>query len=514
MKRTIVIGSRGSDLALWQANHIKDMLSNIGISSDIKIIKTKGDYIQHLSFDKIEGKGFFTKEIENELLDKKVDLAVHSLKDLETDQPNGLMIAAVPDREDPADCLLIKSSSYSTSSFLNLSPNSIVGTSSSRRKNQLLFFREDLEIKDLRGNVPTRVEKLKNGDYDAIVLAKAGLNRLNVDLSKIKIYDLDPKIFIPAPGQGALALQIRSEDEELRMKLQIINKQNIADNVFFERSILNGIGGGCHSPFGAYSIEDSNGVRTTWLTYSEKTEQIPYRTVIKGEDYHQLVCQIKKKKSPKKIFISRDLNGDSVFKKLMLNQKLPLTACSLIEKEKMEVLELPDCDWIFFNSSFAYDSISHLNSFIQNKKLAAIGLGTARYLKSKGLFLEFVGDGTPNNVAQKFRACVMGDQVVFFPSSSRSVGTVEKELSNKNKIVAKTYQTNLKGLHFSSHDILVFTSPSNVKAYFDFNSYNGEEVISIGTTTTSCLNDLGIIKIHESINSSELSLADTVLSLI
>ena len=182
MASNIIIGSRGSDLALWQANYVKAHLKTIGLSSTIKIIKTKGDQIQHLSFDKIEGKGFFTKEIENELLSKEIDLAVHSLKDLETNQPQGLCIAAVPPREDPADCLLIHSKGFDLKQDLYLRVSAVVGTSSARRKNQLLFFREDLQLKDLRGNVPTRVDKLRKGEYDAIVLAKAGLNRLDIDL--------------------------------------------------------------------------------------------------------------------------------------------------------------------------------------------------------------------------------------------------------------------------------------------------------------------------------------------
>ena len=136
MTRNIIIGSRGSELALWQANYVKDQLKSIGLSSTIKIIKTKGDQIQHLSFDKIEGKGFFTKEIENELLSNKIDLAVHSLKDLETNQPEGLCIAAVPPRENPADCLLIHSKGFDQKQDLNLKDYAVVGTSSARRKNQ------------------------------------------------------------------------------------------------------------------------------------------------------------------------------------------------------------------------------------------------------------------------------------------------------------------------------------------------------------------------------------------
>lgn len=195
----ITIGSRGSKLALWQANHIKEKLSHYGLESEIKIIKTKGDQIQHLSFDKIEGKGFFTKELEIALIDEKIDLAVHSLKDMETQQSNELSIAAVTLRENPSDTLLINLDSLDKSQELNIIKKGKVGTSSARRKNQLLLFREDLIIKDLRGNVPTRIQKLKDGNYDAIILAKAGINRLNIDISDFHVIDLSPMMFIPAP---------------------------------------------------------------------------------------------------------------------------------------------------------------------------------------------------------------------------------------------------------------------------------------------------------------------------
>jgi hydroxymethylbilane synthase len=165
----IVIGSRGSDLALWQAYHVKAQLENLGCKVELKIIKTQGDIIQHLSFDKMEGKGFFTKEIEAALLDKSIDLAVHSHKDLETNPPKGLVIAAVSEREDPADLLLIRKTSIDPTQQWGLKSKAIVGTSSARRKSQVLRFRPDIELKDLRGNVPTRIQKLRDQNYDAIL---------------------------------------------------------------------------------------------------------------------------------------------------------------------------------------------------------------------------------------------------------------------------------------------------------------------------------------------------------
>ena len=210
--RTIVIGSRGSDLALWQANHVKDELEILGHSVRIEVIKTQGDRIQHLSFDKLEGKGFFTKEIEEALLNNTVDLAVHSHKDLETTPPDKLVIGAVSERAHPSDILLISKECVDTSQKWNLREGGTVGTSSARRQVQVRYHRPDCQLLDLRGNVPTRIQKLRDGEYDAILLAKAGVDRLELDLSDLEVFVLDPEEFVPAPAQGVLGLQIREGD--------------------------------------------------------------------------------------------------------------------------------------------------------------------------------------------------------------------------------------------------------------------------------------------------------------
>ena len=248
----IKIGTRGSDLALWQANFVREELEKLGHAVEITIIHTQGDKIQDLSFDKLEGKGFFTKEIEAALLSKEVDLAVHSHKDLETTPPAGLMIAAVSDREDPSELLLANLDALDTNELWGLKKNAIIGTSSARRKSQLLALRPDLQIKDLRGNVPTRIKKLKTEGYDAILLAKAGVDRLQLDLSDLHVEVLDPTIFVPAPAQGVLGLQIRTEDLRLAEILSNLNHTNTAEKIELERSVLRLMEGGCQLPLGVY----------------------------------------------------------------------------------------------------------------------------------------------------------------------------------------------------------------------------------------------------------------------
>ena len=265
----IRIGTRGSDLALWQANFVKKRLENLGCEVEIQIIKTQGDKIQHLSFDKLEGKGFFTKEIEDALIDQSIDLAVHSHKDLETNQPDGLEIVAVSDRENPSDLLLIKNNAYDPTKQLALKENAIVGTSSARRKAILNAFRSDLKIKDLRGNVPTRIDKLREEDYDAIVLANAGVSRLEIDLSEFQVEILKPQDFIPAPAQGVLGLQTRSKDKETREYVSKLNNPAVQSIINIERGVLNKLNGGCQLPLGVYA-EKINGKYEVWAALGQK----------------------------------------------------------------------------------------------------------------------------------------------------------------------------------------------------------------------------------------------------
>jgi hydroxymethylbilane synthase len=252
----IRIGTRGSDLALWQAHFVRRQLEEVGCEVSIQIIVTQGDRIQNLSFDKLEGKGFFTKEIEQALLNGEVDLAVHSHKDLETTQPEGLHIAAVSYREDASELLLMRREAFDASQAWNLKANAVIGTSSARRKAQIIAQRPDLAIKELRGNVPTRIDKLRQGQYDAILLARAGVLRLELDLSDLETIVLDPTSFIPAPAQGVLGLQTRVDDVLTTEILQKLHHSDVATRIGLERSVLRQMDGGCQLPLGVYCVDD------------------------------------------------------------------------------------------------------------------------------------------------------------------------------------------------------------------------------------------------------------------
>jgi hydroxymethylbilane synthase len=249
--RALVIGSRSSRLALWQANWVRDRIEAGGHSARIEIIHTSGDRQLDRPLVAIGGKGVFVKEIEEALLAGSIDLAVHSLKDLPTAQPEGLTVACIPEREDPRDVLI----SSGSGGLDRLARGAVVGTGSPRRACQIHALRPDLVIRDLRGNVDTRLAKLARGDYEAIVLALAGIRRLEVEVEGTA---LDYEQMLPAVGQGALAIETRSDDSRFPEILAPLHHETTEKAVLAERAFLKRLGGGCQAPVGAIGVVDGD----------------------------------------------------------------------------------------------------------------------------------------------------------------------------------------------------------------------------------------------------------------
>ena len=250
MTGPLKLGTRGSRLALWQAEWVNAALARAGVAAELVIIRTRGDAEVDRPLHELEGKGFFTKEIEEALRDGRIDVAVHSLKDLPTTLPTGLMLAAVPKRADPAEALVTREAGIT--SIAGLGPGTKVGTSSLRRVAQIRYLRADLDIVPLRGNVPTRVRKVKEGrdGLDAALLAGAGLERL--ELAGHIAARLDPLDVMPAPGQGALGLEVRADDREARRALAPLEDAASACQVAAERGLLAALEGGCQAPVAAW----------------------------------------------------------------------------------------------------------------------------------------------------------------------------------------------------------------------------------------------------------------------
>lgn len=259
----LIIATRGSKLALWQSEHIKARLEELrpGLEVELKIIVTSGDKIQDISLSKIGGKGLFLKELEEAMLRGEAHMAVHSLKDVPTVMPEGLPLAAITEREDCRDAML----SEKYSSLEALPKGSTVGTSSLRRKMQLLMIRPDLDIKDLRGNVDTRIRKLKEGQFDAIILASAGINRLGFTDSVKYVYNIEQSEMVSSMGQGALGLQT-IENKEIFDLVHQLNHKETEMEVTVERHFVDILEGGCHVPIGVNAKVMDNGEIMTQCT--------------------------------------------------------------------------------------------------------------------------------------------------------------------------------------------------------------------------------------------------------
>jgi hydroxymethylbilane synthase len=258
LKKTIVvIGSRGSELALWQSRFIKHELEkfNKHISIEIRIIKTKGDKILDVALSKIGDKSLFTKEIENELLNKSIDIAVHSLKDLQTKIPAGLLLGAVSKRHAVEDVLIARGKG---TTIYNIRENALIATGSLRRKSQLLHIRPDIKVEEIRGNVPSRIEKFFKSKWDGIILARAGVERLK--LHKFISSVIEKEDILPAVSQGALGIEVHEDNKIVMDILRSLHDDETYSAISAERELLRTLEGGCQVPIGAYAEVKPNGL--------------------------------------------------------------------------------------------------------------------------------------------------------------------------------------------------------------------------------------------------------------
>lgn len=256
-KEKVIIGTRGSELALWQANFIKNELekANKNLEVELKIIKTKGDKILDVALSKIGDKGLFTKELEQQLLEKKIDLAVHSLKDLQTTLSDGLKIGAITKRHEVEDVFIGRKKGFT---IFDIREGGTVATGALRRRSQLKHLRPDINIVELRGNVPSRIQKFLESDWDGIILARAGVERLKLNKNISSIIPLD--YMLTAPGQGALGIEIRDNDVRITEIVKVLHDEKCAIAVRAEREFLKALEGGCQAPIAAYATVQSNGL--------------------------------------------------------------------------------------------------------------------------------------------------------------------------------------------------------------------------------------------------------------
>ncbi|MDW0109664.1 hydroxymethylbilane synthase [Sporosarcina aquimarina] len=277
--RKIIVGSRRSKLALTQTNWFIDQLKAAGVpfEFEVKEIVTKGDRIIDVQLSKVGGKGLFVKEIQQALFDKEIDFAVHSMKDMPSVLPEGLIVGCIPKRVDPRDAFI----SNGDVAFKDLPQGAVVGTSSLRRSSQLLLLRPDLEIKWIRGNIDTRLKKMQDGEYDAILLAASGLKRMGWGDDIITEY-MNLEDCIPAVGQGALSIECRSDDQELLAELAKLNDEQTFTEVEAERTFLREMNGSCQVPIGGYATMHDDGIELTGFIAAPDASEV-YRHTAKAK---------------------------------------------------------------------------------------------------------------------------------------------------------------------------------------------------------------------------------------
>lgn len=522
MAKKIIIGSRGSELALWQANFITKELEKTGVKVELKIIKTRGDKQQEERFSEMQGQGFFTKEIEEALLKKDIDLAVHSYKDLPTNPVEGLKVGAVSYREDPSEMLLIQRDCVDEKRKLNLKSKAIVGTSAARRKVQLHAFRPDIEIQDLRGNIPTRIQKLRDKKYDAIVVATAAIERLGLDTSDFHVEKLTPQELVPAPAQGVLALQIREGDKNMQVVIDKINHPEVEEIVSIERKIFNLFRGGCNLPLGIYcekqSDENDKPFFKAWAAFAPDEKAYPryfHFHTYEPEKWADKVASKIKSENHASVFITRNIREDDFFSRVLKANNYKVSGTGFIEFKAIPFSRIPVGDWVFFSSKHAVKYFFEQKPEIGKLKIGAIGKSTAAAIRTYGKRADFIGYSTDTRLTGKQFASLVKSAPVIFPQAKDSMRTVQQQFVNKSQTRDLTvYETIQKPVENTPDaDIMLFTSPSNVEAFFEKKKLKPEQkVIAMGDATAHTLKQFGVKSVYLVPSFDEIGLLQAIFS--
>lgn len=567
----LIIGSRGSMLALWQSNWIKAKLeeSHPGLKVSIEIIKTTGDKLTEASLVRIGGKGVFTKEIEEALLDKRVDLAVHSLKDLPTTLPDGLWIAAITAREDVRDALIVSGLlGGEVRSIADLPAGARVGTSSLRRAAQIRHRRPDLQILELRGNVETRLRKLDEGQYDAIILASAGLIRLGyADRITARI---EPGEMLTAVGQGALGIESRSDDDETNRYLEVLNHQPTRIAAEAERAVLRCLGGGCAVPIAAHARTDGqSGIEIEALVSDVEGKRVIRQSVSGapvdaeqlGDRLAQSLIEAGARELLPRIGDQADLSGQRIVITRAAKQSAELALglealgakvihCPTIEIASPEDLSgldaalarLSGYDWLAFTSANGVefflrrlDEQGHGRAELMAHKVCAVGEKTATTLAREGIAVDLVPEKfTAEALVEEFlKKFGVGQRLrgsrMLLPTSNLSRDTLKPALARigVEVDVVEAYRTVMPGTSATEAarliqdppgDYIVFTSPStvaNLAAILDTNDLSifltRTAVVCIGPVTAETAREYGLQVAIEPDDHSSRGIIDGIL---
>lgn len=519
------IGTRGSDLALAQARYVQSLFADRGIAATIEIIKTRGDRIQDVPLSAVadERKGFFTREIEEALLGGQIDVAVHSYKDLPTAGVEGLTVAAIPERQNPAEILLIRKECQRLKELPFLAAGQILGTSSERRKAEILWHWPGLIVHDLRGNVPTRIARLREGSFDGILLAEAGLGRLRAsgavtrkDLDGLLLAELPPASFPAAPAQGALALQCRSDDRATLAALAQLHRSDLSLTVDAERAVLTGLQGGCHLPLGIH-IQAEKSYFKGHLFLGENAREnrtgrsflIERRARTPAELAHLFLIELKEK--PAIVLTGRE---DRI-RELVLPRKIILP---LIETEPLPAdpailarwLDAAPPHFIALFSVPAFTALCRLcpARILEQANFLVTGRATRRAIEGAFPAAKIVAqsvNGTARDLAMHFKKEFPGSAAILVPRASEGRTDFQEELSDRSIFEWEVYQTRERLASATELSrlpegaVVVLSSPSAVKAWISSFKASGLPLphtaiyACLGPTTASEMEHQGLL---------------------
>jgi hydroxymethylbilane synthase len=525
------IGTRGSDLALWQARHVAARLRAAGCETELSVLQTRGDRIDDVPLHQVEGKGFFTAEIEQALLEVRIDLAVHSLKDLPGAMTPGLAIAAVPERASAGERLLIAPSAHAPQEpFLPLRTRARVGTSAPRRSAQLQALRPDLELVALRGNVPTRVRRLREGRYDAIVLAAAGLERLGLDLAGVVEVPLPVELLVPAPGQGALAIQVREREQELLRFLRATLAHPETERIVAaERALLQALGGGCNLPLGVSvsAQPETSGFRArAFLGPDHPRPGASARWCEAAGDTPEEAVH-----AAGALLVSARPTGAGPLGGLRialsgaagsgqaLAERLAVLGATLVREVVLEIQDLERADLHERVASLRAGDVLVVTSANAARRLsgvalpagvlvAAVGPATAQALAAAGLRPALVGHGGARELARELELAA-GSRVLF-PCAEEARPELEQELSARGIALERLvlYRTRPRpGVQLEvGADVRVYLSPSAVRACraAEAGGAGGHALrVALGESTAAELAAAGLAAVTSARTSSE-----------
>ena len=508
------IGTRGSDLALWQANTVKGWLEAVGATVEIIVLQTRGDQIDHVPLTKVEGKAFFTAEIERALLDRDVDVAVHSHKDLATESPPGLLVAAVPTRGPHEERLLVRPEAWDPgAAFIPLAAGSNVGTSAPRRETQLQTLRPDLVVRSLRGNVPTRVRRLREGQHAAIVLAAAGLERLELDLAGLHVHALTPESFVPAPAQGALAIQTRSGDADIiDLCRRAAHDPTTAEAIEAERRVLVAAGGGCSLPLGAWiRAEGEAHVGRAFLAADHPIADAPTRWVVaRAESPAQVAEDLVARLMEAEHGNAGPLDGRRIAlagsgRPGRLAERLTTLGANVVletvlEFEELEATtiaaeleELGSGDVIALTSRRAIRCLQGLAQ-PEGVVVGAVGPTTADALQAIGWCATEIGTGGAAELAAALP--IEAGTRVLFPHAEEPVSDLPRIVAERGGqlIGVAVYRTRaIENIELGAPvDARVYQSPSAVRALAAHEEHHQALRVALGRTTWQALREAGL----------------------